>query len=132
MCPNRVQPPTIQNSLMRAGNFFADKSSRNAAGSLCVKQWKTPSKKTHPGDRECEGLNSGGVAREVDEEGGTGCHLLLHGEVERPHGVWVHRKLGRGEHTSTSHQQVAQTSNRSTGSHVEDNVLTDCWVPCGA
>ena len=54
---------------------------------------KTPSKKTHPGDRECEGLDSGGVAREVDEEGGAGCHLLLHGQVERPHSVWVHRKL---------------------------------------
>ena len=35
---------------------------------------ENPLKKTHPGDRECEGLNSGGVAREVDEEGGAGGH----------------------------------------------------------
>ena len=67
---------------------------------MCVKQPKTLSKKTHPGDREREGLNSGGVAREVDEEGGGGGHLLLHGQVERPHSVWVHHQLGGGEHTS--------------------------------
>ena len=38
VCPNRDLPPTIQNSLMRDGNFLAaDQTLQNAGGSLCVK-----------------------------------------------------------------------------------------------